>query len=177
MEEPAEPSYQQAMQRKRDWLHQANRQTTNLMFIGSLLMIAAFILYFIPASGVAYLLTSIGAFICILAAIVFGLRAHSIEANAQRQVDTYRAALNLPRPEEATSRLDEWMQSILRWSFRLLTAVTFLASFWEIAALWQEQPSTHRWLILLGVTIFITAAGVVGMWITSPSKQKSNKDG
>jgi hypothetical protein len=178
MEEPAEPSYQQAMQHKLDRLHRMGRQTTNLIFVASLLMLAAFILYFIPASGIALLVTSSGAIVCILVAIVLRLRAHLIESQALKQVDAYRVALNLPRLEKASSQADTWTDHILRWCFRLLTGLTFLLIFGELALLWQEQPSLHQQLLLLGVLVFTAAGGVVGMWVTSPSKpQKNNQEG
>jgi hypothetical protein len=178
MEEPAEPTYQQAMQRKLGQLRQMRRQTTNLIFVASLLLIAAFILYFIPVSGVALLITSSGAFVCLLAAIVLRLRAHVIETQALKQVDAYRAVLNLPRLEKASSQADTWTDHLLRWCFRLLTGLTFLLIFGELALLWQEQPSLHQQLMLLGVMVFTAAGGVVGMWVTSPSKpQRNTKEG
>jgi hypothetical protein len=78
---------------KHDRLRQMGRQTTNLIFVASLPMLAAFILYFIPASGVALLITNSGAFACMLAAIVLRLRAHVIEIQARRHTSRQR-----PRP-------------------------------------------------------------------------------
>jgi hypothetical protein len=49
------------MQRELGLLRHMSRQTTNLNFVASLLMLAAFILSFIPASGIALLVTSSGA--------------------------------------------------------------------------------------------------------------------
>ena len=164
MEEQREPTWNEAWHRKQQWAQQIDRKITHLAFLMCTFMVIGLVLYLLPISGTAYLLTNIGGLVCVLFSIAFGVRAVYIRSRATKQIESYSQAMDLPLPEKSTS--PQWEDKVLRWAFRILTSLAFLVALAEIALLWQELPAIHGHLIILVVTLLTMVCGFLMLLIT-----------
>jgi hypothetical protein len=175
MDEKQDVSWRQAWQRKITLAGQIDRQVTHLLFLMSLGILAAVILYFLPTTGTALVVTSVGGTVLVLLSLAVGLRAAWIHSRAQKQVATYRKEMDLPPPPEPAS--SQLVDRILRWCFRGFAMLAAFVAAGEIALLWQEQPASRGHLIVLVVTLVTAAIGfMMARLMASPTPPKPTND-